>query len=94
LAQALGGTVCLALPMLHRGQLLAFALLGEAPGAMPYRPDQVAALQSAAHQVGFDYHAMRVEALERLVAAEREAAATLRAQLDTALSLARRDVGP
>jgi len=37
---------------------------------------------------------MRIEALERLVAAEREAAATLRAQLDTALSLARREIGP
>lgn len=84
----------LALPMLHRGQLLAFALIGAAPGAAPYRPDQVAALQGAAHQVGFDFHAMRIEALEHLVAAERQAAATLRAQLDTALSLARRDAGP
>jgi hypothetical protein len=83
--------VPLALPMLHRGQLLAFALIGAAPGAAPYRPDQVAALQSAAHQVGFDFHAMRIEALEHLVAAERQAAATLRAQLDTAMSMARRD---
>jgi hypothetical protein len=69
-------------------------MIGAAPGEAPYRPDQVAALQSAAHQVGFDFHAMRIEALEHLVAAERQAAATLRAQLDTALSLARRDAGP
>lgn len=93
-ARAPAPCAALALPMLHRGQLLAFALLGAAPGAVPYRPDQVAALQSAAHQVGFDFHAMRIEALERLVAAEREAAALLRAQLDTALSLARREAGP
>ena len=92
-AQTPAHGAALALPMLHRGQLLAFALLGAAPGAVPYRPDQVAALQSAAHQVGFDFHAMRIEALERLVAAERQAAALLRAQLDTALRLARRDAG-
>jgi diacylglycerol kinase len=79
----------LALPMLLRGQLLAFALLGGAPGAVLYRPDQIAALQSAVHQVGFDFHTTRVDALEHLVAAERQAAATLRAQLDTAMSLAR-----
>jgi hypothetical protein len=93
-AQATSPDAALALPMLHRGQLLAFALIGAPPGAAPYRPDQVAALQSAAHQVGFDFHAMRIEALEHLVAAERQATATLRAQLDTALSLVRRDAGP
>jgi hypothetical protein len=83
------GASALALPMLHRGQLLGFALLGAAPNALPYRPDQIAALQSAAHQIGINYHAMRIEALEQLVAAERQTSATLRAQLATALSLAR-----
>jgi hypothetical protein len=78
----------LALPMRHRGRLNGFALLGPRPDAAPFRPDQIEALEFAAHQIGLDFHALRVEALELQLAGERQATDKVRAQLATAMQLA------
>ena len=79
----------LALPMAHRGELIGFLLLGPRAEAEPYRPDQVEALESAAHEVGLDFYALKLEQLTDQVAQERRIADTLRAQLQTAMALAR-----
>ena len=55
----------LALPMCHRGTLNGFVLLGSKRGGASYRPDECAVLDFAAHQVGLDLHALRVEVLEQ-----------------------------
>ena len=55
----------LALPMLHRNELLGFVLLGPKPGGDGYRPDEVEVLSYATHQIGLDLHALKVEQLER-----------------------------
>lgn len=55
----------LALPMLHRGALLGFVLLGEKPDNSVYRPDEIEMLGHATHQVGLDLYALRIEQLER-----------------------------
>jgi len=81
----------LALPMAHRGQLLGFVLLGPKPGGDPYRPDQIEVLEFAAHEVGLDFYALKVEQLENQVAVERRTSETLRAQLETAMGRARSD---
>jgi hypothetical protein len=54
----------LALPMCHRGALNGFVLLGSKRGGESYRPDECEVLGFAAHQVGLDLHALRVEVLE------------------------------
>jgi hypothetical protein len=55
----------LALPMLHRNVLLGFALLGFKPGGDAYRPDEAEVLAYAAHHIGLDLHALKIEQLER-----------------------------
>jgi GAF domain-containing protein len=55
----------LALPMLHRKVLLGLVLLGSKPSGDAYRPDEVEVLAYAAHHVGLDLHALKVERLER-----------------------------
>jgi hypothetical protein len=77
----------LALPMAHRGDLPGFVLLGPRHEREPYRPDQIDALERAVHDVGLDFHALRVERLVQQVAAERRAAEMLRAQLQTAMAV-------
>lgn len=60
---ALGGE--LVLPMCHRGILDGFALVGSKRRGESYRPDEVEALGFAAHQIGLDLHALRLDALRR-----------------------------
>jgi hypothetical protein len=79
----------LGLPMAHRGELLGFALLGAKRGGDAYRPDQIAALESAVHQVGLDFYALRIEQLEQRLASEQRNSEALRAQLQTAIEIAR-----
>ncbi len=67
----------LALPMLHRGQLFGFVVLGPKPSTGAYRPDEVSALSHAAHQVGLDTHALKIDALEREGAELRDRLRTL-----------------
>jgi hypothetical protein len=55
----------LALPMLQRSVLLGLILLGPKPDGDAYRPDEVEVLAYAAHHVGLDLHALKVEQLER-----------------------------
>lgn len=53
--------IALAMPMIHRGMLEGFVLLGLKPNQASYRPDEVAALGSAVHQIGLDLHMLQVE---------------------------------
>ena len=61
----------LALPMSFRGELQGFVLLGQKPSQDAYRPDEIAVLEHAAHQVGLDLQALRTEQLQLEVAALR-----------------------
>ena len=70
------------LPMIHRAELTGFIRLGLKPSGDSYRPDEREVLSYAAHQIGLDLHALRVEALEAKVA-------TLDAQLAFAAGLAK-----
>jgi hypothetical protein len=54
---------CIALPSLHHGVLDGFVLLGAKSGGETYRPDEVKVLGTAAHQVGLDLRALRMEQL-------------------------------
>lgn len=55
----------LGLPMLHRGELLGFVLVGPKPGGAGLGVDETDALARATHQVGLDLHALEVDRLER-----------------------------
>ncbi len=55
----------LALPMLHRHELLGLVLLGSKPGGDGYRPDEVEEMCNATHQIGNDLHALKIDQLER-----------------------------
>jgi hypothetical protein len=55
----------LVLPMCHRGVLDGFVLVGSKRRGESYRPDEFEALGFAAHQIGLDLHALRVDALQR-----------------------------
>jgi hypothetical protein len=57
----------LALPMDHRGALNGFVLLGTKPSGDDYRPDEIAGLGFAAHQIGLDLHALQIECLTSAV---------------------------
>jgi hypothetical protein len=57
----------LAVPMSHRGMLNGFVLIGCKRFGDAYRPDEMDVLAFAAHQVGLDLHALRVELLETQV---------------------------
>jgi len=58
----------LAVPSVHHGQLDGFVLLGSKPTGEVYRPDEREALSYAAHQIGLDFRALRMEQLEHEVA--------------------------
>lgn len=79
----------LAVPMAHRGELSGFALIGGRPDGEPYRMDQVETLEFATHELGLDFYALKLQRLADEAAALRQTAETLRAQLQTAMALAR-----
>ena len=79
----------LALPMAHRGDLFGFVLLGQQPDGESYRPDQIDVLQDAAHEIGLDFYALQLEQLASQVTVERRNAEMLRAQLQTAMAMAK-----
>ena len=54
----------LVLPMFHRAQLIGVTLVAAKPREECYRPDEVAAMANAVHQVGLDLDALRIEELE------------------------------
>jgi hypothetical protein len=53
--------IVLAMPMMHRGRLEGFVLLGPKSNQASYRPDEVAVLGDAVHQIGLDLHTLHVE---------------------------------
>ena len=59
------GCWALLLPMVHRAEVMGFVAVGKRRDGGPYRPDEETQLARAAHQVGLDLHALRVEELER-----------------------------
>ncbi len=80
----------LAVPMAHRGELSGFVLIGGRPDGEPYRTDQIDALEFATHEVGLDFYALQLQRLANEAAAERRTSEMLRAQLQTAMTLAKR----
>jgi len=83
-----------ALPMVHRGNLGGFVLLGNKSNDETYRPDEIEVLGFATHQLALDLVALRVEQLEQYSSGvEHEAqireheAAVLRDQLQAAMQL-------
>ena len=60
-------TAALALPMVHRAEVIGFVLLGAKASGFSYRPDEKAVLDWAAHQIGLDLHALEVERLQKRV---------------------------
>jgi hypothetical protein len=80
----------LAVPMANRGGLFGFVLLGARPDGAPYRTDQIATLEYATRELGLDLYALQLERLAEEAAAERRTSETLRAQLQTAMALAKR----
>jgi hypothetical protein len=63
-SSTLPGGAVLALPMVHRSDLLGLSLVAAKPLGDSYRPDEIQALADAVHQVGLDLYALNVEALE------------------------------
>jgi hypothetical protein len=83
-----------ALPMINRGSLDGFVLLGRKSNNETYRPDEIEVLAFATQQLALDLVALRVEQLEQYSSGieyqsemrEREAA-VLREQLHAAMKL-------
>lgn len=57
--------IALALPMIHRTEVIGATLLGAKPSGFAYRPDEKEVLAYAAHQIGLDLHALEVERLQQ-----------------------------
>jgi hypothetical protein len=55
----------LAAPLINRGKLLGFVLLGPKPPGAAFRPDEISLIGWAVHLVGLDYQALMVEQLEQ-----------------------------
>ncbi len=53
----------------------------------PYRRDQIDVLEFAAHDIGLDFYALKLEQLANQVTVERRNCETLRAQLQTAMAM-------
>jgi hypothetical protein len=68
----------LGLPMYHRGTLHGYVLMGIKPSGDDYRPDEIAVLGFAAHQIGLDLHALQIEHLSSALDGQ-----TKRIELDT-----------
>lgn len=54
----------LGLPIVNRNEVTGVVLLAAKPSGSAYRPDEIEALGSAVTAIGFDLHALKVEALE------------------------------
>lgn len=58
----LGAT--LAAPLINRNEVIGVVLVGAKPVGVVYRPDEIALIGWASRQIGYDLHALKVEALE------------------------------
>ncbi|MEI9903637.1 MAG: hypothetical protein WDN06_06370 [Asticcacaulis sp.] len=56
--------IALALPMIHRTEVTGVVLMGGKQSGFDYRPDEKELLAWAAHQIGLDLHALKIERLE------------------------------
>jgi len=74
-----------ALPMLHRGTLAGFVLIGGKSNNETYRPDEIDVLAFATHQLTLDLVALRVEQLEQQSSLRAQDSAVLRDQLKAAM---------
>ena len=63
-SDAVEGSSILALPMMHRNDLLGLSLVAAKPSGDSYRPDEIEVLADAVHQIGLDLYALNMEALE------------------------------
>jgi len=72
--------IALALPMIHRTEVIGVTLLGAKPSGFGYRPDEKEVLAYAAHQIGLDLHALEVERLQHANASLARANDTLNAK--------------
>jgi hypothetical protein len=79
----------IAIPMTQRADLEGFVLVGPRRDGEPYRADQVEQLEAAMREVALDFHTLRIARLNDDLADLRRTADTLRAQLETALTLSR-----
>jgi hypothetical protein len=82
------GRAELALPMSHRSDLQGIVLMGMKATGESYRPDELAVLGFAAHQIGLDHHALKVEKYARDNARQQVQIAELR---EMVLATARRE---
>jgi hypothetical protein len=73
----------LVLPMLHRGGLMGFMVLGAKPSGLDYRPDEKDLLGWAAQQIGLDLSALDTEQLQTETRVLRQELDYLRRRLET-----------
>jgi hypothetical protein len=83
-----------ALPMLHRGTLAGFVLIGGKLNDETYRPDEIDVLGFATDQLTLDLVALRVEQLEQQSSVREQESAVLRDQLKTAMQMLKGTVVP
>ncbi len=75
------------LPIIYRTDLTGFIRMGLKPGGEGYRPDECEVLTYAAHSVGLDLHALKVEELEQVQAEQKQQIAVLSGQVEFARRL-------
>jgi len=68
--------------MINRHEVNGFVLLGAKPDGLDYRPDEIELIAWAAHQVGLDIHALKVEELEADDQRKSEEIARLNAKIE------------
>ncbi len=72
----------LALPMVQRGELSGFILLGTKPSGESYRPDEQEVLTWAVQRIGLDLHALKVLRLESKLSLQEQELALLHARYE------------
>jgi hypothetical protein len=70
---AVEDTHATAFPIFVRGAVDGFVLLGGKTNGQPYRPDEIALLKKATHQLGFDLESLRALAIQVELAAAHQA---------------------
>ncbi len=73
----------LAFPMIVRGHLTGFVLLGARTGGERFRPDQISLLSAAVQQFGLDVESLRVESMGRRMTVSESMASSLKAEVET-----------
>lgn len=79
----------LALPMLHRGELKGFLLLGRKARDLNYRPDEMRLLESVTQRIGLELYALELDRLREEVAELKGELASARSQVDALIRATR-----